>query len=155
MNMKKILFTLFFVGMAVIGQAQYKVAVGIRLLDGPQVTGKFALGGNKAAEALVGGFGNGLKGTLLYEIHQSAFNSNQWRWYYGAGAHMGASPVRRKNYDAPAAVFHMGVDGIIGLEHTFNEIPLNFGIDWKPELNFVNYSGVYLPNFGLSFRLAF
>jgi hypothetical protein len=136
-------------------QAQYKGAVGIRFSDGPAVTAKFSLGGSAAAEALLSGFGNGLKGTLLYELHNPAFNSSKWRWYYGFGGHMGASAVRRKYYHSEIAEFHVGVDGILGLEHTFSEIPLNISADWKPEFNFINYTGLVIPVFGLSARLAF
>lgn len=137
--------------------AQYKAAFGVRFADGPQVTAKFATGNNQAAEALLGGFGRGLKGTLMYQWHNGAFGTNQWRWYYGLGGHMGASPDRNWRNDkyGPDAVFHIGADGILGLEHTFREIPLNISADWKPEFNFVNYTGLVLPVFGFSGRLAF
>ncbi len=152
--MKKItVFTLLMIACSFSVLAQYKAAVGIRFHGGPAVTAKFNTGGNTAAEALLSGFGRGLKGTLLYEIHQSAFGTNQWRWYYGFGGHMGAAPKRR-GYEPLGTEFHVGADGILGIEHTFREIPINLSADWKPEFNFINYTGLALPVFGLSARLA-
>ncbi|WP_341225826.1 hypothetical protein [uncultured Arcticibacterium sp.] len=138
-------------------KAQYNGAVGVRFTDGPAVSAKFNVWGSSAFEVLVGGFGNGLKGTFLYEIHNPAFNSSRWRWYYGFGGHAGSSPVKRKNYDPVynGEVFHLGLDGIVGLEHTFTEIPINISADWKPEVNFVNYTGLVLPVFGFTGRFAF
>ena len=156
-NIKKYLITLLLgIDFATFTQAQYKAAFGVRFIDGPAISAKFSTGGNEAAEALLGGFGRGLKATLMYQWHNPAFDSNQWRWYYGAGGHMGASPYRRwyRDRPAPAADFHIGIDGILGIEHTFDEIPVNISADWKPEFNFVNYTGLVLPVFGVTARLA-
>ncbi|MGR3810919.1 hypothetical protein [Jiulongibacter sp. NS-SX5] len=156
--MKKLITTiLLLTGLSLGAHAQYKAAFGVRFNGGPALTAKFATGNNEAAEALLSGFGNGLKGTLLYEWHNPAFGTNQWRWYYGLGAHLGASPDRnwRNDRPGPDGDFHVGADGILGIEHTFREIPLNISADWKPEFNFVNYTGLALPVFGASARLAF
>jgi hypothetical protein len=48
----------------------------------------------------------------------------------------------------------VGVDGILGLEHTFSEIPLNLSVDWKPELNFINDPDLYVINLSFSARFA-
>lgn len=154
---KLVILTLLLMAASLSSKAQYKAAFGVRFSGGPAVSMKFSTDNNEAAEGLLSGFGNGLKGTLLYEWHNSAFDSNQWRWYYGVGAHLGASPDRnwRNDRPGPDGVFHVGADGILGLEHTFREIPLNLSIDWKPEFNFVNYTGLALPVFGATGRLAF
>jgi hypothetical protein len=107
----------FLVIVSTAANAQYKTAVGLRFSDGPEVTGKFNLGSNKAVEAILGGFSHGLKETLLYEIHNTAFNTPQWRWYYGFGGHMGTTPIKRKHYDRIDSFFHVGADGIIGIEY--------------------------------------
>lgn len=153
--MKNLICTCLFVLALNAANAQYKTAVGIRFSDGPAVTAKFNFDSNKAIEALLGGFGNGLKGTVLYEIHNTAFGTPQWRWYYGFGGHMGSTPVKRKYYDEFDPFFHVGADGILGIEYTFKEIPVNISGDWKPEFNFVEHTGLVLPLFGFSGRLAF
>ncbi len=135
--------------------AQYKFAVGARFDGGPGITMKFKNGSKLGAEALIHGYGNGIKGTLLAEWHEPAFNSNKFQFYYGFGGHMGATPgyyYRKREFAGP--YFQVGADGILGLEHTFSEIPLNLSVDWKPEFNFINYTGLYLGNIGLSARFA-
>ena len=68
---------------------------------------------------------------------------------------MGTTPVKRKHYEGVDPFFHVGSDGIIGIEYTFQEIPVNISADWKPEFKFINYTGLVLPLFGLIARLAF
>ena len=46
------------------------------------------------------------------------------------------------------------IDGIIGLEYTFNEIPLNLAIDWIPLINIADYPAFWGGGVGLSVRYA-
>ncbi|MCP9770219.1 hypothetical protein EGI22_20125 [Lacihabitans sp. LS3-19] len=146
-------FVLFFLFITISASAQYKYAVGARFDRTAGLTFKINKGRGPGAEILLNGFGNGLKATALAEWHEKAFSTGQWRWYYGFGGHMGvASNYHKRYYDDN--YIQVGADGILGLEHTFTEIPLNISLDWKPEFNFVNNTGLYLPNFGLSLRYA-
>ena len=153
----KLVFTVLF-GLACsfnsLAQNPYKMALGVRYFYGPDLSAKFSLKGNTAAEALLGGFRNGLKGTLLYQWHNPALGGNAWRWYYGFGGHMGASPERRFFRRGPYAAgrFQVGVDGILGIEHSFRELPLNISADWKPEFNLLHNTGLDIPIFGFSAR---
>ena len=133
--------------------AQYKYAVGIRFDRRPGITFKNNKGTGTSLEAMLHGFGNGAKVTLLAEKHQKAFSTGHWRWYYGAGGHLAAASRYRK-WEYAEPLTQVGVDGILGIEHTFSEVPLNISLDWKPEFNFVNYTGLYLDNVGLSLRFA-
>lgn len=133
--------------------AQYKYAFGARFDGSPGITYKANNGKKASLEALLNSFGNGVKVTLLAEWHQRAFSSGQWRWYYGVGGHAGAANRYRKHYYYDNYV-QVGADGILGLEHTFAEIPLNLSVDWKPELNFINDPGLYVTNLGFSARFA-
>lgn len=154
--MKKVCSILLLIMSATVAQAQYKAAVGVRFDGIPNFTAKINTKGNAALEILLGGYKGGLKGTMLYELHHPAFGGNGWRWYYGAGGHVGNGLYRRyyndRNYNGE---FQLGADGIIGLEHTFTEIPLNLSVDWKPEFNITANPAVVLPVFGFSARLAF
>ena len=49
----------------------------------------------------------------------------------------------------------IGIDGIIGLEYSFTEIPINVSIDWKPVLNIIGYSGFWGDGGALSVRYMF
>jgi hypothetical protein len=150
--MKKIILLLFIISYS--ASAQYKYAVGIRFDDSEGLTFKNNKAKGASFEAMLSGFGNGLKGTLLAEWHQKAFTTGQWRWFYGAGGHVGSVNSRFRKKDFYAGYRQVGLDGILGLEVTFNEVPINLSVDWKPEFNFINYPGLYLGTFGLSARFA-
>jgi hypothetical protein len=65
-------------------------------------------------------------------------------WYYGGGAHIGfynGSHTYWGTYGTSYTV--AGIDGILGIEYSFDEIPINIGIDWKPALNLIGYSGIW------------
>jgi len=102
------------------------------------------------------GYGNGLTATLLYEVHQG-MGEKGLRWYYGAGGHLGAWRDGRRRY-GPYYVgeggFHMGVDGILGMEYTFSGAPINLSLDWKPAFQLIGNPGLYLGDVGLSLRFA-
>lgn len=153
--MKNFVLAFFFIFTSVGSFAQYKSAVGARFDGTPSLSVKFNKNSKLAFEGLLAGFGSGLKGTGLVEIHQPAFNSSSWRTYVGFGGHLGAvTPYVIRRNDIVDPKVQIGVDGILGIEHTFSEIPLNFSLDWKPEFNFTYRTGLYLPSFGLGLRYA-
>jgi hypothetical protein len=49
----------------------------------------------------------------------------------------------------------IGVDGILGLEYNFSEVPINISIDWKPAFNLVGYSRFFGDGGALSLRYIF
>ncbi len=49
----------------------------------------------------------------------------------------------------------IGIDGILGLEYTFDEIPLNLSLDILPSLNLIGSSGWGGINGALSIRYVF
>lgn len=136
--------------------AQYRTAVGVRFNNAPSLTIKHHLTKNNALEGLLMGYGNGLTATLLYEIHQGT-GEKGLRWYYGAGGHLGVWREGRRRY-GPYYVgeggFHLGVDGILGIEYTFSGAPFNISLDWKPAFQLIGNPGLYLGDVGLSLRFA-
>jgi len=135
---------------------QYTTAVGVRFNSAPALTIKHALSKKNAIEGLLFGYGNGLTGTLLYEVHQNLGEKNL-RWYYGAGGHLGVWREGRRRY-GPYYIedggFHLGADGILGIEYTFSGAPLNLSLDWKPAFQIIGNPGLYLGDVGLSLRFA-
>jgi hypothetical protein len=147
------LFLLFTI-LSVSASAQYKYAVGIRLDDSEGITFKNNNPKGISVEGILSGFGNGLKGTVLAEWKQKAFTTGSFQWFYGVGGHVGSVNSRFRKKDYYQGYRQVGLDGILGLEYTFKEVPMNLSIDWKPEFNFINYPGLYLATFGFSARFA-
>lgn len=54
-----------------------------------------------------------------------AFGPSGLSWFWGAGAYVGFSGSR-----------NFGAQGAVGLDLLPSTLPLNFSLDWKPELNF-------------------
>jgi hypothetical protein len=151
--MKQKILLMIYMLLPLFTTAQYKLAVGARFDDNQGLSIKINKNKAISPEILLSGYGNGLEATFLAEWHQKAFTTGNWRWLYGVGGHIGsASQYRKKTYED--RFFQLGADGILGLEYTFNEVPLNLSIDWKPEFNVVNNTGLYLPIFGFSARFA-
>jgi hypothetical protein len=49
----------------------------------------------------------------------------------------------------------IGIDGILGLEYNFVEVPINLSIDWKPSFNIVNNHDFWADGGALSIRYIF
>jgi hypothetical protein len=121
---------------AVAGAQDYRNGIGFRggLYNG--LTFKHFLGDKSAVELLGSTRWGGFEITALYEIHNRAFDVDRLNWYYGAGAHVG---FWGSSYSGGSGTF-IGVDGILGLEYNFSELPINISLDWKPAFNFINDS---------------
>ena len=46
----------------------------------------------------------------------------------------------------------IGIDGIIGLEYTFDEVPFSISLDWKPTFNIAEHAAFLADEAGLSIR---
>jgi hypothetical protein len=151
--MRRVFLTFFLCSHGLL--AQYKHAVGVRLLDQSGISLKWDPKNIRLTpELILADFGRGLKTTFLLEKHQRASFGSGWRWYVGAGGHMGLTEkYRGEKYGDP--YMQLGVDGILGIEHTFTGLPLNISLDWKPEFNLGVGSGLHLPVFGFSARYIF
>jgi len=131
--MKKALFIAVLIAILSIGaNAQdYSSAIGLRGGTYGGVTFKHNMSKGTAFEALLSTDWGGYNLTGLYEIEKPAFDVKGMRWYYGVGAHVG-------NYYY--STLSIGIDGIIGLEYTFKELPINLSIDYKPAYNLTGYT---------------
>lgn len=155
--MKKFIFVVLFSVICLAGaKAQdYNTGIGLRGGWGTGLTVKHFLDSKKAVEGILDSRWHGFSVTGLYEIHNQAFDTERLNWYYGVGGHIGfwnGSDVSwgdNNNYTV------IGVDGILGIEYNFEEIPFNIGIDWKPVLNIVGYSGFWGDGGAISIRYIF
>lgn len=129
----------------------YKTGIGLRggLYNG--LTIKHFIGEKAALEGLILTRWSGFEITGLYEIHNRVFDVDRLNWYYGLDAHVG---FYGSNY-AGGSVTVANIDGILGLEYSFKEIPINIGIDWKPAFNFVGYLHFFGDGGAFSIRYIF
>lgn len=118
----------------------YKTSLGARAGGTSGVSVKHFYSRDMAVEGILGFFGNGTSITGLLEKHQLAFDTKGLQFYYGAGAHVafynGKYYYRNgfwrdiNYYDRREVAF--GVNGILGLEYTIDDLPIAFSVDFKP-----------------------
>lgn len=132
-------FALFAITTASFAQKGYNQAVGVRggLVQG--ITAKKFIGDKTALEGILFTRWRGAGITGLYELHSwNAFDVDNLNWFYGLGATVGF-------YDGyyysgtGSNFFGIGIDGIVGLEYNFEEIPINISVDIKPSFNLLGY----------------
>jgi hypothetical protein len=156
--MKKILLTLTFVLFLTLSSSaqDYNTGVGLRLGFSNGLAVKHFLGDRSAVEGILVTRWRGFEMTGLYERHNQAFDVERLRWYFGGGGHIGFWNGDNTPWGERATNYTLiGIDGVLGIEYSFREVPINVGIDWKPEVNITGYS-VFWPDGGaLTLRYIF
>lgn len=131
----------------------YRTAIGLNAGYNYGITLKHYLNAKNMIEGIANfNYGPGL--TVLYEFNnRHPFNVDELDWYYGAGAHAKFVNGRRANafYSDLSTHVTLGIDGILGLEYTFKDMPFNLGINIKPELNFTS-NNLFWFDGALTFR---
>jgi hypothetical protein len=155
--MKKIVLTFFMVIgiVAFVSAQEYKTGIGIRAGFSSGLTIKHFKNSKVALEGLLTTRWQGFDITGLYEVHNRAFDADHLNWYYGGGAHIGFYNGNYVSWGNSGTTYTVvGIDGILGLEYTFDEIPINLGIDWKPAINLFGYTGFWSEG-AISVRYVF
>jgi hypothetical protein len=106
------------------------------------VTYKRFLNASVAIEGLFS-FGDPVAIGALVEKHKP-FGPAGLSWFWGAGAYVGFSGGR-----------NVGAQGAVGLDLIVPTLPLNFSLDWKPELNFAKQFSFEPSAVGFSARFVF
>jgi hypothetical protein len=139
-------------------QAQpYNRAIGLRAGWSNGLTYKQFLNETSAFEAIVYSRWRGLQLTGLYEKHVMT-NTAGLDWYYGAGAHIGFWRGYKNHPwfdDYNRTYTTIGIDGIIGIEYTFQKVPINLSLDYKPSFEIFGYTGFWGGDAALSVRFCF
>lgn len=153
MKMKKIIFAIITViVMAATSSAQdYNTAFGGRLGPSNGFTIKHFISNGAALEGLITARWNGFMITGLYEICNPVFKMKGLYWHYGFGAHAGSWNDNYKK-DKQENSFAIGIDGIVGLEYNFYNLPISIGLDYKPGVNFTGSPFGMLDEIGISLR---
>jgi len=129
-------------------QEDYIQAIGLRggLYSG--ITYKTFLNDQIAFEGMLTTRYKGVHITGIVEFQRPLLDVRTLYWYYGVGSHIGFYDQSISNaYDD----YVIGIDGIIGVEYTFEDYPLNLSLDWNPMINLLGDFPVY-NSVGLSVR---
>ncbi|HLP73142.1 MAG TPA: hypothetical protein VK155_09585 [Bacteroidales bacterium] len=158
--MKKIILaTIVVFIIAVSASAQdYKTGIGLRAGYPAGLTVKHFLNRTAALEGLLSTRWGGFVVTGLFEAHKPLADVDRLHWFYGFGAHVGFwnGHYNYNYWGEPGTAYTLvGIDGILGLEYNFKEIPVNIGLDWKPAFNLTGYQGFWGDNGALSIRYIF
>jgi hypothetical protein len=157
---KYILILIFFSSIGVYAQ-DYQNAIGIRGGITQGITFKHFFKTADAGDFVGAFYRGGMYVMALYERHQfDIFDVDNLAFFYGGGLHVGyfdgnsnlnwfSDPEQWGSYHV---VF--GVDLVVGVEYTFDEIPLNISLDIKPAVNFIGHFG-YWQGGALSVRYIF
>ena len=149
---KSFLTLILIIGFTVIVNAQdYNTGLGLRGGTAWGITAKHFISKTTAFEGFLYAHSRGFNVTGLYEIHYNAFDVDRLNWYFGFGAHIGSW-----NYsDSDMNDFVLGADGVVGIEYSFTEAPINIGVDWNPYFNIIGYTGFFAGSGAISIRYIF
>lgn len=143
---------------------QGQTGVGLRLGYHPGITIKHFVRENGAIEGILHTGYRGLMVTGLYEWHKGVGESPGLKLYGGVGGHFGIFNGYRyyhKHYyyhDEIIYVYNrpsVGLDGIVGLEYDFQDLPLNLSLDLKPAVDFYAGMGYTYLDGAVSIRVLF
>ena len=156
--MKKLFFVIvLLMTITLVSKAQdYSTGIGFRGGFSNGLTVKHFINSENALEGILSTRWHGFNITGLYEIHAQAFDTPGLKWYYGFGGHLGFwDGDNNPWFDDSNNYTVVGVDGIIGLEYSFDEVPINLSLDWKPALNIIGYTGFWGDELAISIRYIF
>lgn len=120
----------------------YNSAIGVKLGYGLIASYKKFLN-EKAAVDIFGGIRwGGLAAGVYYELHYDISGLDRLQWYWGGGATFTTRTYGVTN----EGYYELGVSGVLGLDYSFENIPLNLSVDWAPTvvlLNSYTFGGHY------------
>jgi len=158
MDMRRIVLT-FMLAVSIIAYSnaqEYETGIGFRAGTSSGLTIKHFLGSKPAFEGLLTTKWDGFDITGLYELHNRAFDVAHLNWYYGFGGHVGFWDGNNTPWGEPGSTYAViGAVGILGIEYSFSEVPINLGLDWKPVLNVIGEQGLWGDEAAFSIRFVF
>jgi hypothetical protein len=158
-KMKKVVLTIaILISITFTLKAQnYYTGVGLRGGLSNGITVKHFVSETNAVEGIIASRWGGVLITGLFEF-ENEFNTPGLTWFYGAGGHVGIwnTPKNASWWvDGDVSSPIVGVDGIIGIEYTFDSVPISLSVDWKPAINLIGYTGAWADSGAFSIRYVF
>jgi hypothetical protein len=134
----------------------YKTSLGLRAGLPYGATIKHFLNKYNAVEGILASRWSGFVITGLYENESWLGKYPSLNWYWGLGAHagfwdQGMNPNVKSTYVGAV----IGADAVLGIEYTFDEIPLNLSLDLLPTVNVIGSTGWGGINGAISIRYVF
>ena len=124
----------------------YMHSVGVRAGYSSGVTYKaFRLHRMGAYEGSILYNRHGFNLSALYEHHLEPVRNERFLVFAGGGAFGGDWNEE----------FSLGIIGVVGIEYTIRDIPLNLAVDWRPMFNIIQSTELDLLDFGFSIRYRF
>lgn len=154
--MKKLFLFLTFIILCIFTlQAQdYKTSVGLRLGYPVSASVKHFVTDSHAIEAYVGTRGYSYHRwtniSAAYQIHKplNIDGLHGLNWYYGFGGSAYFWSWNERYYGTRDRQTSFGVQGYIGLDYTFENIPINITLDWVPSVFLGGYGSGFGGGFG-------
>ena len=141
--MKKMFFTALgalLAGGAFSQEPGYKQALGLKVPGGFSVSYKNFINNTQNIELQAMYWKKGFRFVGLYEFNFYSFDVEGLSWFVGPGAHIGFWKKKyQEDYNSSA---DLGIDGIIGLDYKFKDLPLNVSLDWQPSITLAGHSSV-------------
>lgn len=123
----------------------------------------------KAMEGILSFRNHGIQLTAIIETYKPLYlkHTDRIYFYHGLGAHIGYTtwykndffiePVFRNRYYRNKFSPVVGLDGLLGLEYRFVNVPLTVGLDFKPffEIFGQNFFNLNLWDFGITVHYSF
>ena len=132
---------------ATLPKPNYKTAIGIKF--SPFGATIKSMTDKRNAVEILGYFRDGFRLTLLWEYHGRINENGNFKWYIGGGGHAGFA-----NKSAGGGA-KLGVDGILGLDYKFLNLPLDVTLDWQPALSIGDNSTFNADYGGIGVRFCF
>lgn len=88
--------------------------------------------------------GGGLYVDALYDFLYRPLGGEAFYWYLGVGVGLGLNDP-----------FRLAVPFEVGLEYSFNTVPIVIGLDYRPAFRLIEDTGFESANFGLNVRYRF
>lgn len=156
MTKKLLLLFAAIVATAAIYSQEYKTSMGVRAGLPAGISAKHFMNRSYGVEGIVATRWGGFVMTGLFEREYPIRDYPGLNWYWGAGAHLGVwdagyNPRIRHEYSGAVP----GIDGVIGIEYTSEELPLNLSFDLIPSTNLAGGAGWGGINGALSIRYVF
>ena len=134
----------------------YRTSLGLRAGWPYGVTLKHFLNEKNALEGILASSWGGFVVTGLYENEHWTGQYPALNWFWGFGAHVGWWDAgRNPNVGETYVGSVIGADAILGLEYTFDDVPINLSLDLLPTFNLIGYTGWGGIHGGLSIRYVF
>jgi hypothetical protein len=154
---RKIIIGFMFAVLSLASYGQdYRTSLGLRVGLPYGLTVKHFLNKYNALEGVLAARWQGFIVTGLYENEHRTGQYPGLNWFWGFGGHIGFWGANENpNLEPTYSGSVIGADAILGIEYTFDDIPINLSLDILPSVNLIGHTGWGGINGAISIRYVF